>query len=968
MHAIQTSGNCVRNITSDHFAGVAATRSSIPRPYCELIRQWSTLHPEFAFLPRKFKIAVTGATNDRAGRARCTTSALHAGRRTTPARSAFACIVGGGMGRTPIIGHVDPRVPAARGDPQLPRRDPARLQPLRPARQQVQGAHQDPRQGAHARSSSRATSRPSGRTCKAARRPFPTRRFERLAALLRAAGVRDASQATIRGYRAAIADNRAFGNWVKRNVHPHKVPGYAIVTLSLKRTGVPPGDATSDQMDAIADLADRYQLRRAARLARAEPDPARRARRRTCFALWTRAEGARPRDAQHRPADRHRLLPGRRLLLARQREVDPDRRGDPRAASTTSTTCTTSASIDLNISGCMNACGHHHIGHIGILGVDKNGGEWYQVSIGGAQGNDAALGKVIGPSFAADEMPDVVERLIDTYIERRHDGRALHRHRAPRRHRALQGTRLCHDSLGIARSSTTATRCCARRRRSPTFRTACRSSCRSRSGSSGARALIARGETGVWLAPADDPGCARRRRRSGCRVIAIDFPQFTDGRGYSHARLLRERYRYAGELRAIGDVAARPALLPRAMRLRCVPDPRRTRCRRMRSTAFADFSDGYQATPRAHRGSAAGRRPRRPATCGSALRRERMHSDTGTVYLVGAGPGAPDLLTVRAANLLARADIVFHDALVHPDTLALATRATKIAVGKRCGKHSTAQRFINKRLVDAARDARRRRAPEGRRSDAVRPRAGGNRRARSGGRAATKSSPASPQRSRPRRDLGTSLTQRGACARSRSSRRASAKASSRAAGSTASADADAGAIYMGSARSTGDRRGADRGAVALPATPVAIVEDASLPRLAVHYTTLGRPAGVREASIRRPDAAAGRAAVPRTDAQSALEYGDAATLPHSARCTRLTARISRRSRIGGSECSQRASARATSLGGIGAITSADAVQCRRHAARGRGFPPPAVRSPARLAARVARAAPRAPGAARGARA
>ena len=339
MHAIQTSGNCVRNITSDHFAGVARDEIVDPRPYCEIIRQWATLHPEFAYLPRKFKIAVTGATNDRAA----VLAARHRARARQERRRRDRLSRARRRRHGPHADHrpCDPRVPAARGDPQLPRRDPARVQPVRPSRQQVQGAHQDPGEGAHAAA---VRARRRGRVVASARRrrrPCPTRSSSG-STRISPPPPYEALAGDDSGYKAAVADNRAFGNWVKRNVHPHKVPGYAIVTLSLKTPGVPPGDATSDQMDAIADLADRYSLRRGARLARAEPDPARRAPGGPVRRVDA-AEAARPRDAEHRPADRHHLLPGRRLLLARQREVDPDRRSDPRAASTTSTTCTTSA-------------------------------------------------------------------------------------------------------------------------------------------------------------------------------------------------------------------------------------------------------------------------------------------------------------------------------------------------------------------------------------------------------------------------------------------------------------------------------------------------------------------------------------------------------------------------------------------------------------------------------------------------
>jgi sulfite reductase (NADPH) hemoprotein beta-component len=217
--------------------------------------------------------------------------------------------------------------------------------------------------------------------------------------------------------RAAIADNRAFGNWVSRNVFPHKVPGYAAVTLSLKKTGVPPGDATSDQMDAVADLADAYsfgelRVTHEQNLVFADVKQA------ALPALWTELKAlgfATPNiglltDIVCCPGgDFCSLANAKSIPIAeaiQRRFDDLDYLHDI-------------GEIDINISGCMNACGQHHIGNIGVLGVDKNGSEWYQVSIGGAQGESASLGKVIGPSFAAHDMPDVVSRLIDVYVERR---------------------------------------------------------------------------------------------------------------------------------------------------------------------------------------------------------------------------------------------------------------------------------------------------------------------------------------------------------------------------------------------------------------------------------------------------------------------------------------------------------------------------------------------------------------------
>ena len=221
------------------------------------------------------------------------------------------------------------------------------------------------------------------------------------------------------GFRSAIADNRAFANWAQRNVHPHKVPGYVIVTLSLKKTGIPPGDATSDQMDAVAALADRYSFGEL-RVSHEQNLIFTDVRQSELLSLWQQLKGlgfATPNIGLLTNiiccpgGDFCSLANAKSIPIAeaiQRRFDDLDYLHDI-------------GELDLNISGCMNACGHHHVGHIGVLGVDKNGSEWYQVTIGGTQGEHAALGKVIGPSFAANDMPDVVARLIETYVDIRHE-------------------------------------------------------------------------------------------------------------------------------------------------------------------------------------------------------------------------------------------------------------------------------------------------------------------------------------------------------------------------------------------------------------------------------------------------------------------------------------------------------------------------------------------------------------------
>ncbi len=415
MHAIQTSGNCVRNITSDHFAGAAGDEIVDPRPYNELIRQWSTFHPEFAYLPRKFKIAITGATTDRAA------ILVHdiglQAVRGDEGDIGFRVVVGGGLGRTPIVGHVIreflPRAEILnyldailRVYNRFGRRDnmyKARIKILVKEQTPAIFAQHVEAEWEHLRGGEATV---------------PDEEIARLADHFTPPPYEELSgdDAT---FRSAVADNRAFANWVKRNVFPHKVPGYAIVTLSLKKTGVPPGDASSDQMDTVADLADAYSFGELT-VSHEQNLIFTDVRQSQLLALWSELKDlglATPNiglltDIVCCPGgDFCSLANAKSIPIAeaiQRRFDDLDYLHDL-------------GEIDLNISGCMNACGHHHVGHIGVLGVDKNGAEWYQVTIGGTQGEHAAIGKVIGPSFAAHEMPDVVARLLDIYVELRHE-------------------------------------------------------------------------------------------------------------------------------------------------------------------------------------------------------------------------------------------------------------------------------------------------------------------------------------------------------------------------------------------------------------------------------------------------------------------------------------------------------------------------------------------------------------------
>ncbi|HCI52102.1 MAG TPA: sulfite reductase [Gallionella sp.] len=415
MHAIQTSGNCIRNITCDEFAGVAQDEIVDPRPYAEILRQWSTFHPEFGFLPRKFKFSITGASDDRAA------IAVHdiglAVVKSDQGEVGFRVLVGGGLGRTPVIGtEICPFVPwqdvityvesIVRVYNQYGRRDnmyKARIKILVKAlgieefRRQVEADWQFTRGG----------------PC-----TITPQELDRVTACFTAPAYESLTDIDIE-LDALQSDNKAFANWLQRNVKPHKVAGYASVVLSLKKTGIAPGDATSAQLDAAAELAERFSFGelRATHMQNLVLADVKQS---DLFALWQAAKSlglATPNiglltDIICCPGgDFCTLANARSIPLARAIAEcfdDIDFLHDI-------------GEIDLNISGCVNACAHHHIGHIGILGVDKDGEEWYQVSIGGAQGNDSSIGKVIGRSFSFGQIPEVLARLLTVYVENRYD-------------------------------------------------------------------------------------------------------------------------------------------------------------------------------------------------------------------------------------------------------------------------------------------------------------------------------------------------------------------------------------------------------------------------------------------------------------------------------------------------------------------------------------------------------------------
>jgi sulfite reductase (NADPH) hemoprotein beta-component len=414
MHAIQTSGNCIRNTTTDEFAGVAADEIVDPRPFAEIIRQWSTFHPEFIALPRKFKIAINGAVEDRAA------IAVHdiglTAVRNEAGEVGFKFMVGGGLGRTPILGSViNEFVPwqhlltyteaIMRVYNQFGRRDnkyKARIKILVKAVGAEEFARMVEAEFADLKDGPETLTREELERVAVWFNPKPYKTLPAIDPL------------------AANPDNKAFANWLERNVKPHKVPGYASVVLSLKKTGVPPGDATAEQMDFVADLGDKYsfgelRVTHEQNLVLADVEQSK------LFEVWTqiKAKGlATPNIGLL--TDIIACPGGDYCSLANAKSI-------PIAASIAERFDNLDfqhdiGDIELNISGCINACGHHHVGHIGVLGVDKDGSEWYQVSIGGAQGNNSSLGKIIGPSFSAQQMPEVVGRLLEVYVKNRVEG------------------------------------------------------------------------------------------------------------------------------------------------------------------------------------------------------------------------------------------------------------------------------------------------------------------------------------------------------------------------------------------------------------------------------------------------------------------------------------------------------------------------------------------------------------------
>ncbi|MEX2365350.1 MAG: nitrite/sulfite reductase, partial [Pseudohongiellaceae bacterium] len=417
--AIQTSGNCIRNTTTDQFAGVAPDEIEDSRPWCEIIRQWSTFHPEFAFLPRKFKIAVCGTQQDQAA-----TQVHDIGLylvKNDAGELGFRVLVGGGLGRTPMIGqeiraflpwqhlltYLDAIMRIYNREGRRDNKYKARIKILVKELGAEGYAEKVEQEWAKIKDGPATLIQEEVDRCKGF---FTEPDYADL-------DNQDDS------FETAISSDIMFAHWVERNVHPHKKPGYRIVTICLKETGTAPGDVTDRQMEFIADLADRFSFGEL-RVTHEQNVVLTDVRLSDLLNLYQAVKTeslATPyvgllNDIVCCPGgDFCSLANAKSIPIAEaiQRRFDDFERlkdiGD----------------ITLNISGCMNACGHHHVGNIGILGVDKKGEEFYQVALGGSADHQTALGKVLGPSFAQEEMPEVIENIVDVYLLHREKNEAF---------------------------------------------------------------------------------------------------------------------------------------------------------------------------------------------------------------------------------------------------------------------------------------------------------------------------------------------------------------------------------------------------------------------------------------------------------------------------------------------------------------------------------------------------------------
>lgn len=418
MHANQTSGNCIRNTTTDQFSGAQADEIADPRPYCEIIRQWSTFHPEFAFLPRKFKVAVNASEHSDRAAIQVHDIGLQLVRNGNN-EIGFRVHVGGGLGRTPMVGPIIREYLPEKGlltyleavlrvYNRYGRRDnkfKARIKILVKALTPEGFAEKVEAEWAHIKDS---PTQLSPEAIEKFQTYFTEPAYEKVLEQVPDVADKLANQRF---------EDRAFDQWIAHNVDTHKKPGYAIVTLTMKKTGTPPGDVSDRQLEQIADLADEYSFGEV-RVTHQQNAVLADVRQDRLHELW---EATKPMGFA--TANLNKLTdviccPGGDYCALANAKSIPVAEAIQRKFEDLDYLYDI-GDLDLNISGCMNACGHHHVGNIGVLGVDKKGQEFYQISLGGSSHHDATIGKILGPSFARNDMPDVIKSIIDVYIDNR---------------------------------------------------------------------------------------------------------------------------------------------------------------------------------------------------------------------------------------------------------------------------------------------------------------------------------------------------------------------------------------------------------------------------------------------------------------------------------------------------------------------------------------------------------------------
>jgi sulfite reductase (NADPH) hemoprotein beta-component len=416
MHCIQTSGNCIRNVTADQYAGAAADEIEDPRVWAEIVRQWSSLHPEFSFLPRKFKVAVTGAPSDRAAIAAHDIGIRIV--RNADKEVGFEILVGGGQGRTPMLakmirgfvskGHLLSYLEAIlRVYNEYGRRDNLFKSRIKILVHEI-GIDEF-----------RARVEDEWEEIRGSPVELPPGELERIAAYFRSPPFETLPAVSLAFERAKSGDT-AFARWARTNLFPHRQQGYAIVNLSLKPTGGVPGDASAEQMEAIADVADGYSFGEI-RVTHEQNLTLPHVKQSDLYALWRALVPLGLATPNIGTVTDIIACPGLDYCgLANARSIPIAQRISERFNDIARVH--ELGELKIKISGCINACGHHHVGHIGILGVDKKGEEFYQITLGGDATETAALGAIVGPAFSYDTVVDAVEKLVDTYVDLRRDG------------------------------------------------------------------------------------------------------------------------------------------------------------------------------------------------------------------------------------------------------------------------------------------------------------------------------------------------------------------------------------------------------------------------------------------------------------------------------------------------------------------------------------------------------------------